>query len=219
MPYKNIVFVKLEKRLLNDSRWWSMSEPAQLIYIKLILLAAETYNKIPLNDNILRDALRSKKSMKDFQNYLKEIEKNFPKLCKNKHFRYFIEFETKTNYIPNREIPRKSPGCPKVVLDKDKDKDNDKDKMKIDEVFLFLKNKDFEIAFNAFIEMRKKIGKPITDHAKDLLLKKLSKEDIKTAIAMLEQSIVGSWTGIYELKKEFKDETKQPLGAAGRVLN
>ena len=130
MPYKNIVFVKLEKRLLNDPRWWTMSDEAQLIYVKLILLAAETYNKIPLNDNVLREALRSRLELKSFQKCLKEIEQNFPKLRKNKHFRYFGEFETKTNYIPKREIPRKSQVLPKVGADKEEDKDIDKEEDK-----------------------------------------------------------------------------------------
>ncbi len=130
MPYRNIVFVKLEKRLLNDHRWYMMSEPAQLIYVKMILLAAETYNKIPLNDNVLREALRSRKDTQDFQDCLKEIEKNFPKLRKNKHFRYFAEFETKTNYIPKRESPGKSQGLPKDGVDQDQDKDQEEDKEK-----------------------------------------------------------------------------------------
>ncbi|RKY32665.1 MAG: hypothetical protein DRP74_02175 [Candidatus Omnitrophota bacterium] len=130
MPYKNIVFVKLEKRLLNDPRWWSMSEPAQLIYVKLILLAADTYNKIPKNDIVLRKALRSRLNLKSFQKCLKEIKNNFPKFKDNKHYCYFEEFETKTNYIPKREIPRKSLGFPKGGADKDKEEEEDKDKEK-----------------------------------------------------------------------------------------
>lgn len=130
MPYKNIVFVKLEKRLLNDSRWWTMSESAQLLYVKLILLAAESYNKIPLKNDVLREALRSRLDLVVFESCIKEIENNFPKLKKNKYVRYFAEFDTKTNYIPKREIPRKSPGLPKDDADKDKEEDKDKKKIK-----------------------------------------------------------------------------------------
>jgi hypothetical protein len=134
MPYKNIVFVKLEKRLLNDHRWYMLSEPAQLIYVKLILLAAETYNKIPLNDNVLREALRSRLDLKSFQDCLIEIETNFPKLRKNKHFRYFAEFETKTNYIPKREIPGKSLGLPKVGAEEEIEKEKEIEKEVIIEI-------------------------------------------------------------------------------------
>lgn len=130
MPYRNIVYIKLEKRLLNDSRWWTMSDDAQLVYIKLLLLAAETYNKIPLNDIVLIRSIRSGLSSKDFARCLGEISKNFPKLKKNKHFRYFDEFDTKTNWVNPKEFPGISPGVTKVAVYKEKEKDKKKEKEK-----------------------------------------------------------------------------------------
>lgn len=183
MPYKNIVFVKLEKRLLNDPRWWIMSDPAQLIYVKLILLAAETYNKIPLNDNVLREALRSKLELQSFQKCLEEIEKNFPKLRKNKHFRYFAEFETKTNYIPKRAIPRKSQGLPKDGVDKDKEEDIDKEKEKTpQEIYLhyskIIKSGGKEDAVKSIHKLLTKDG--------------FTKEDLLCRIDAYKQSILKS---------------------------
>lgn len=60
-------------------------------------------------------------------------------------------------------------------------------------------------AMNDFADMRKQMKKPMTGRAKELLLKKLEKlshgdEEIK--IAILEQSIVNGWLGIYELKSD-----------------
>lgn len=128
MSYKNIVFIKLEKRLLNDHRWYIMSDSAQLIYIKLILLAAETYNKIPKNDNVLREALRSRLDLSEFTKCMQEIKENFPKLRENKHFMYFDEFEYKTNYIPKKEILRKSSGHPQHSVEEEEDKKKNKSK-------------------------------------------------------------------------------------------
>ena len=58
-------------------------------------------------------------------------------------------------------------------------------------------------AILSFAEFRKKIKKPMTDRAIDLMIKKLnefsSNEDEQ--IAILNQSILNGWTGIYELKK------------------
>ena len=122
MSYRNIVFVKLEKRLLNDHRWYMMSDKSQLVYIKLILLAAETYNKIPKSDIVLKEALRSRLEVKELSSCIEEIKKNFPKLMENKHFRYFDEFDFKTNYIPKREFLGKSSGCPQHYADKEEDK-------------------------------------------------------------------------------------------------
>ena len=67
-------------------------------------------------------------------------------------------------------------------------------------LFPFLKDSTFLKTFNDFLDMRKSIKKRATDHAQNLILKKLHHYDIKTAIGMLEQSIEGSWTGIYEIK-------------------
>ena len=129
MPYKNIVFVQLQRRLLNDPRWWTMSDYAQLLYIKMLLLAADTSNKIPLNDKVVSMAVRSGLTSKDFSRCLQEVEKNFPKLKRNKHFRYIDDFSKYTNYIRRR----KDPGMPKarqrqVHIDIDSNIDINKDK-------------------------------------------------------------------------------------------
>lgn len=62
-------------------------------------------------------------------------------------------------------------------------------------------NKDL---FNSFVEMRKKIKKPLTEHAKELLLKDLTKfENLKIGNAniALENSIKNSWQGVFEPKQ------------------
>ena len=126
MPYKNIVFVKLEKRLLNDHRWFGMSDKAQLLYIKLILGAAETYNKLPSDWLLLRRQLRCEWKPNVFQKALDEIQNNFPKFKKNGKFYYFEEFENKTNYI--RESLGSAQVLPKVGVDKEKEEDIEKEK-------------------------------------------------------------------------------------------
>ena len=127
MPYKNIVFVKLEKRLFNDPRWYMMSDLAQLNYIRLILFAAETYNKIPRDISAIRKAFKTTQPSERVLRSIKEIQRNFPKLRCNKDFYYFVDFEQKTNYIPE-ELQRKSRGTPKDGVDKEEDIDLYKDK-------------------------------------------------------------------------------------------
>ena len=75
MPYKNIVFVKLEKRLASDHRWYMMSEEAQLNYIRLILLAAETYNRIPKSIDALKLAFKTKQTSDQIKSTLEEERK------------------------------------------------------------------------------------------------------------------------------------------------
>lgn len=66
--------------------------------------------------------------------------------------------------------------------------------------YKYLGDLNFQKVFNDYLEMRKKIRKPATDRAKDIVLKKLHEYDLDTAVKMLEQSIVGSWQSVYELK-------------------
>ena len=131
MPYKNIVFVKLEKRLLNDHRWFGMTERAQLLYIKLMLGCTETYNKLPIDSLMLRQQLRISWRKEIFNSAIKEIQNNFPKFKKNGKFYYFEEFDTKTNY--RQENPSDSEVVPKGATDIDKEKEEDKEKEKYGE--------------------------------------------------------------------------------------
>lgn len=59
-------------------------------------------------------------------------------------------------------------------------------------------------SLNSFLEMRKKIKKPMTDRAITLLLGKLNKmaSSDEHKIALLEQSVLKCWQDIYELKEE-----------------
>ena len=74
----------------------------------------------------------------------------------------------------------------------------------------------FSVLWNDYLEMRIKIRKPATLKAEKLainLIKKYSDNDVLTARNILEQSILNSWQGIFNLKKDFKDVKKiQPSG-------
>lgn len=69
-------------------------------------------------------------------------------------------------------------------------------------------------AFLDYLEMRKKIKKPMTDRAVNLAMKKLKElstlpfsesMDNDTAIKILEQSIMNCWQGLFPLKEEKKN--------------
>ena len=59
-----------------------------------------------------------------------------------------------------------------------------------------------------FIKMRKLSKKPPTDHALELLIKKLYKlsSDPQTQIAIVEQSILNNWQAFYPLKLDDKNK-------------
>ncbi|MBO7715155.1 MAG: hypothetical protein J6S85_16420, partial [Methanobrevibacter sp.] len=65
-------------------------------------------------------------------------------------------------------------------------------------------NVELQQALKDFLKMRKAIKSPLTDRALELCLNKLNKyaADDETKIAIINQSIVNSWKGLFPLKEE-----------------
>lgn len=68
-------------------------------------------------------------------------------------------------------------------------------------------------AFTDYVEMRKKMKKPMTDRAVELAMTKLQKlaespllggMDSELAVKILNQSVMNSWLGLFELKEDSK---------------
>lgn len=78
------------------------------------------------------------------------------------------------------------------------------------------KGDDFIKAWKDFKTMRKKIRKPMTERAEELIIKKLNKLAFSELlqIAILNQSIMNSWQGIFPLKEdsgEYNDKVMEIL--------
>lgn len=73
-------------------------------------------------------------------------------------------------------------------------------------------NSPFEETWRQFVEMRKKIKKPMTDKAKELILAKLNKmaSSESEKIAILNQSIMNSWQGVFPLKDTDNIDSSPP---------
>jgi hypothetical protein len=86
------------------------------------------------------------------------------------------------------------------------------------------------VVFDAFCEMRKRLKKPLTDFAANLLIKNLDELRRKghDPTAVLNQSILNSWQGVFAIKQGFNDansnrhsdhhaSARPDTSAAGRV--
>lgn len=73
-----------------------------------------------------------------------------------------------------------------------------------EQIEAYTDNEDLRQALKAFIQMRKMIKKPLTDYALELILKKLDKlaKDDETKTEIVNQSVVHSWQGVFELKEQ-----------------
>ena len=72
----------------------------------------------------------------------------------------------------------------------------------------FFKNAELNSAFLDFIEHRKQLKKPMTELATTKAVNKLNKFGTEDAIKMIENSIEGGWSGLFELKQEQKKKTE-----------
>ena len=86
-----------------------------------------------------------------------------------------------------------------------------KEKQEKESVRYFPTDEALEKTFSDFMEMRKKIRKPMTDRAIELMIRKLNKYDPDIAIKMLEQSIVNCWQDVFELKDQSRKQTRDAL--------
>lgn len=179
MPYSNIVFAKLEKRILNDPRWFMLSESAQLNYIRLILAACETYNRIPKDAHTLIKMFRTEQTKEQLESTIQEIISAFPKFKVNGEFYFFEDFQEKTNYI-SKEIQRNSKGIPKEGADKEEDKEQEQEKKKTWDISLFE---------SLWKEYPKAVGrKEAFRHFRASVITDKDKEDIKKALENYKKS-------------------------------
>jgi predicted phage replisome organizer len=74
----------------------------------------------------------------------------------------------------------------------------------------FFLDENFSKTWIAFVEMRKKIKKPLTQLAVQRMINKLESYDIKTAEKMIEISIINCWADVYELKQKIEPKIEIP---------
>lgn len=107
--------------------------------------------------------------------------------------------------------------------DIDKDKEKDKDILNTKEASkkIYYPDEKLNQTFLEYIEMRKKIKRPMTDHAIDLAMRRLKElstlpfsddMDNDLAIKILEQSILSDYQGLFPLKENGKGGNKQENG-------
>lgn len=113
-----------------------------------------------------------------------------------------IILEETTNKQTNKQVTSRQQADNKQTTTKKKDKKDKKERSK-DKTAI-------EIAIYDFQEFRKKIRKPMTDRAVELLIINLNKlaSDDETKIAILNQSILNSWQGVFAIKEDDKKNSK-----------
>jgi hypothetical protein len=117
---------------------------------------------------------------------------------------YGLYQSQETKKDSKKDNQRTTRGQPEDTNKNDKNDKNEKN------IYIGL-SENMKNAINDFIEMRKKIRKPMTERAIQIMLKKLDglAKDETTKIAILEQSTEKGWLSVYPLKED-KPAQKQP---------
>lgn len=119
-------FIKVELRLLDDHRFFELSELEQLMYLKLLVIAKKTENHIPKKYTTLKGLLRSNRSETELHSVLTRLKESFPKFNENKYFWYFRGLKERMHKkYENKytDIRHKTKDIRHKTEDKDKDKD------------------------------------------------------------------------------------------------
>ncbi len=139
MPRLSREFVKLETRILNDYRFFTMNEFEQLVYVKLLGISRSNSNQIPKNLGVLGQLLRTNRKPTEIKSALKRIKSNFPKFKENKYFWYFDDYDLRLgNSIPKP----KNNSCEDE--DKEEEEEEDKIKKKRHLEFVFLNDQEYQ---------------------------------------------------------------------------
>ena len=172
--------------------------------VKLALQALEQLNMIVTDHGFFSIA-----GWEEYQNTdrLAEI-REYNRLAKQKS-------RAKQKLLPDvNDMSMTSQQCHETDIEEDKEKDKKENKKK--EKKVFSDDAELNTAILAFMEFRKSIKKPMTDHAVSLLISKLNgmTSYIPEQIEIINQSIMNGWQGVFPLKQEtvkktgYKKQTK-----------
>ena len=121
--------------------------------------------------------------------------------------------ETKTEPNNNQNESKLKPNDKWIMYNEEWIMKNDKWIMKNEEWkkisrwVVYYEDEKLNEAFKNFVDMRKKIKKPLTDHAIDLVKDKLEKmypNDIDMQILCINQSVENSWQWLFEVSENYK---------------
>lgn len=145
----------------------------------------------------------------------KDVNKNSEGEKKSRDSRWTIagqSRDSRENVAENRGLDKEED----IDIDKEKNIKKEKpNKSALDDlIFKYTSNPDLNKAIKDFVDMRKRIKKPLTERALNILFVKLdtlSGGNDSNKIKILENSILNCWQGIFELKPEQKEKTQEEI--------
>ena len=127
---------------------------------------------------------------------------------------YQREWDRQHRSAKTRQIPTKSDTIRPNPTKEEEEVDVERSKTKAPASAFALPGWIPEETWKGYTTMRAKIRKPMTDRARDLVIKKLlgMKQAGQDPVAVLDQSVRNSWTDIYAIKPETAGEAAPTNG-------
>jgi len=207
--------LKLKSAVISSKEWvkltginkYNISRALKGLYLRKIVIKFDNKNRWGFQ--------------KDYDQWLQPIQKivikNDNKNPLSKMITTVIENDNGVIKNDNRiskndnEIFRKPKGDKSLPTSKETLKETLKETIK-------RKGDNFKKAWKDFKAMRSKIKKPMTERAEELLLDKLNKldNDEDNQIAILNQSIMNSWQGVFPLKGDYDGKSDRNIKQSKR---
>lgn len=204
IPYTDEMFATIFRRDINT--------------VRLALKTFSEFGMVEILNNVITipnwskhqtlDQLEERKQY--MKNYMQKYREKQKMLAENDNSKNNCKVNSKAN-VNSLEEEREE----EKEREKEEDKNNIKNGKRTTEFDLLINDytNDLELrtTIYEFIKMRKAIKAPMTSNALKLMLNKLDKfsSTNEVKIAILEQSIMNSWKGIFELKKSM-NKKQQP---------
>jgi len=165
----------------------------------------------------------SRKKVFDFLNVLEKEQM----LVKNSNTKEtlvtIVKYEDYQNSRNTKETPKKRKGNTEETPKSTNNNENNDNNILSKDNKRFVDDQLLNQAILDFIEFRssKQMKAPLTDHGIDLMIKNLGElsNDIPTQIAIINQSIVGGWKGLFPLKQEKQQPKPQPKPQSSNKFN
>ena len=180
--------------------------------VTMALQTFEQFGMVEIIDGVITITNWGKHQNLDQLENRKEFMRNYMKEYRAKQKALTSGDNGKPSCKPN-DKPNSKPNVRQAEEEREEDKSKTKNKKK--EIKVFSDDPELNQAILGFMEFRKSIKKPLTDHAVELLINKLNDMTsyIPEQIAIINQSIVNGWQGVFPLKNEqaktgFQKQTK-----------
>lgn len=237
----NSGWIKLHRKLLKNSLWEDCTPEQKVIMITLLLMANHNEKKWIFSGEeyeckpgqfvtslpSIQKEVGKGVSIMQIRRTLDKLEKYNFLTCKPTNKNRLITIVNWEAYQNEKTEPTDEPTGNRQATDrqptpnknirmkecKNIKSNKENSSKKTDVISDYTSNENLRKTILAFKDMRKTIKKPLTDHALKLLLNKLDKlEDSDSGkIAVLEQSIMNSWQGVFELKGQAKQEVVREI--------